>query len=216
MSDLIDFILHIDAYLDGFIATYGVWTYALLFFIVFAETGFVVTPFLPGDSLLFAAGALAARGSLDATLLAALLIAAAITGNTLNYFVGRRIGTTAYRYANGRWLRRAHLDRTQAFYDKHGGKAIVLTRFFPILRTVAPFIAGIGRMPFGRFSFYNILGGCLWVLGFVVSGYLFGNLPFIRDHFTAVVMGIIFVSLLPALVEFTRSRLFKRPPPALL
>jgi membrane-associated protein len=201
---LFDFILHIDVHLDQIIRSYGNWTYTLLFLIVFAETGLVVTPFLPGDSLLFAAGAFAARGSLDVASLFLLLAIAAIVGDTVNYSIGRYL---APRMEHGlRFIKQEHLDRTHAFYDKHGGKTIVIARFMPIIRTFAPFVAGIGAMEYHRFIVFNVTGGILWVALFVFGGYFFGNIPAVAHNFTLVIMGIIIVSVLPAIIEYLRHR----------
>lgn len=201
---LIDFILHIDTHLQTLVSDYGVWIYAILFLIVFCETGLVLTPFLPGDSLLFAAGALSALGSMQLLPLMILLIIAAVLGDAVNYAVGHYLGPKALtgRY---RFLKPAYLQKTQSFYDRYGGKTLIIARFLPIVRTFAPLLAGVGNMPYRRFSFYNIIGGVLWVISMTGCGYLFGNLPFIRDNFGAVVLGIIVVSLLPALIEVGRS-----------
>lgn len=196
---LIDFILHIDQHLEELVAQYHLWIYAILFLIVFCETGLVVTPFLPGDSLLFAVGMLAAAdpsGTLDATIIWLLLIAAAILGNETNFRIGRMIGPRAFS-GNIRWLKREYLLRTQEFYEKHGGKTIVLSRFVPIIRTFAPFVAGVGQMERRRFAAYNFAGGFAWVTIFIWAGYLFGNVPIIKDNFGLVTICIIVVSLLP-------------------
>jgi membrane-associated protein len=200
-----DLLLHLDDHLAEIIGQYGTWTYLILFLIVFAETGLVVTPFLPGDSLLFAAGTFAGMGALDPWLLFVLLAVAGIAGDTVNYWVGRWVGPRAFS-GNVRWLRKDYLDRTEKFYEKHGGKTIVLARFIPIVRTFAPFVAGVGQMHYGRFLAYNVGGGVLWVGLFVLAGYLFGNIPIVRDNFTAVIMAIIFISVLPVLVEGFRAR----------
>lgn len=202
---LVDFILHLDRHLAEIIAQYGVWTYLILFLIVFAETGLVVTPFLPGDSLLFAAGTFAGLGSLDPWLTFLLLGIAAIAGDTLNYWVGRYVGPRAFS-GTVRWLRKDYLDQTRAFYEKHGGKTIVLARFIPIIRTFAPFVAGVGEMRYGRFLAYNVFGGVVWVGLFVFAGYLFGNIPVVRQNFTAVIMGIIVISVLPIVFEWWKHR----------
>jgi membrane-associated protein len=203
MPFLIDLFLHLDRHMAAVITQFGAWTYALLFLVIFMETGFVVTPFLPGDSLLFAAGALAALGSLNIWLLLVLMMLAAWTGNTVNYRIGHSLGDRAYQV---KWVRREYLDRTQAFFQKHGGKTIFLARFVPIIRTFAPFVAGVGRMPYGYFSLYNTLGCVVWVALFTLSGYFFGNIPFIRDHFSSVVIAIILISLVPAVVEAWKVR----------
>jgi membrane-associated protein len=205
VSWLVDFLLHLDDHLAGIIGQYGTWTYLILFLIVFAETGLVVTPFLPGDSLLFAAGTFAGLGALDPWLLFLLLAGAAIAGDTLNYWVGRWIGPRAFS-GQIRWLRQDYLDRTEAFYERHGGKTILLARFIPIVRTFAPFVAGVGHMHYGRFLAYNVGGGIFWVALFVFAGYFFGNIPVVRDNFTAVILGIIVVSVLPVLLEWLRAR----------
>lgn len=200
-----DLLLHLDDHLAEIIGQYGTWTYLILFLIVFAETGLVVTPFLPGDSLLFAAGTFAGMGALDPWLLFFLLAVAGIAGDTVNYWVGRWVGPRAFS-GTVRWLRKDYLDRTEEFYEKHGGKTIVLARFIPIVRTFAPFVAGVGQMHYGRFLGYNVGGGVLWVGLFVLAGYLFGNIPVVRDNFTAVIMAIIGISVLPVLVEGLRAR----------
>jgi membrane-associated protein len=206
---LFDFILHIDVHLDQIIRSYGSWTYTLLFLIVFAETGLVVTPFLPGDSLLFAAGAFAARGSLDVASLFLVLAIAAIVGDSVNYSIGRYL---APRAEHGlRFVKREHLERTHAFYEKHGGKTIVIARFMPIIRTFAPFVAGIGAMEYHRFIFFNITGAILWVALFVFGGYFFGNIPAVAHNFTLVIMAIIFVSVLPGVIEYLRHRRRQEP-----
>jgi membrane-associated protein len=201
----IDFFLHLDKHLAEIIANYGIWTNLILFLIVFAETGLVVTPFLPGDSLLFAAGTFAALGSLDPVLLILLLSAAAILGDTVNYWVGAYIGPRAFS-GELRWLRKEHLDRTHAFYEKHGGKTIILARFIPIIRTFAPFVAGVGTMTYSRFLVYNVVGGVVWVTLFVLAGYYFGNLPAVRQNFTYVILAIIVLSVMPIVLEFVKSR----------
>ena len=195
----VDVILHLDAHLVELLRDYGVWVYAILFAIVFAETGFVVTPFLPGDSLLFAAGALAAvdsSGTLSASLVSVTLIVAAVTGNTTNYHIGKWIGPPAFT-GKIRFLKVEYLQRTEAFFQKHGSMTIVLSRFVPVIRTCAPFVAGVARMPYARFQAYNVFGGVTWVLLLVWAGYFFGNIPIIKDNFGVVTIGIIFVSLLP-------------------
>jgi membrane-associated protein len=205
VGTLIDFILHLDQHLAEIIATYGLWTYGLLFLIVFFETGVVVTPFLPGDSLLFAAGAFAGLGSLNPWILFASLSLAAIAGDTVNYGVGRIIGPRAFS-GKIRWLRQDYLHRTERFYERHGGKTIALARFVPIIRTFAPFVAGIGHMRYSRFLAYNVGGGITWVGLFVLGGFYFGNLPAVKANFSLVVMGIILVSVLPIVVEVLRAR----------
>jgi membrane-associated protein len=204
MSHLIDIFLHLDIYLDTIIQQYGVWMYLILFVVVFLETGVVVTPFLPGDSLLFAAGALCARGDLAVGWLFLLLFVAAVLGDTVNYSIGHLVGPRAFHGQN-RFFKREHLDRTHQFYERHGGKTIVLARFIPIIRTFAPFVAGIGRMSYGRFVTYNVLGGLLWTVLFVFGGYYFGNQPLVKRNFTLVILAIIVISLLPLVVEFVQN-----------
>jgi len=202
---LIDFVLHMDEHLAQIISDYGTWTYAILFLIIFMETGIVVTPFLPGDSLLFAAGTFAALGSLNPLVLFALLGFAAIIGDTINYWIGNYIGDRAFS-GTIRWLKKEHLDRTHEFYEKHGGKTIILARFIPIIRTFAPFVAGVGSMTYRHFIAYNIIGGTLWVAIFTFLGYYFGNLPFVRNNFELVIFAIIFISLLPPVFEYFNAR----------
>ncbi len=203
----IDFILHLDAYLTDIIGMFGIWTYAVLFFVIFMETGFVVTPFLPGNSLLFAAGAIAATVGhiLHIGVLYLVVATAAVLGDTANYWVGHYIGQRAFS-GNIRWLKQDYLIRTQQFYDKHGGKTIFLARFIPIIRTFAPFVAGVGKMTYGHFITYNIFGGLVWTALFTFGGYFFGNLPFVKDNFSIVVLGIIFVSVIPVVYEIVKSR----------
>jgi membrane-associated protein len=195
----------LDKALAEIVRDYGAWTYAVLFAIVFAETGLVVTPFLPGDSLLFAAGAVCAIGDLNVWFLGALLFVAAVLGDTVNYHIGKYIGPPAFS-GRFRWLKKEHLERTQQFFDKYGGKAIVLARFVPIVRTFAPFVAGVGTMHYGRFITYNVVGGILWVFLFVGAGYLFGNLPIIKQNFSKVILLIIIVSVLPIAWEWWAAR----------
>jgi membrane-associated protein len=202
---IIDLVLHLDEYLNLIIANYGAWTYGILFFIIFMETGFVVTPFLPGDSLLFAAGSFAALGSLNPIYLFILLSIAAILGDTINYSVGAYIGPRAFS-GEIKYLKQEHLDRTHQFYEKHGGKTIILARFVPIIRTFAPFVAGIGAMTYSRFVLYNIIGGITWVAIFTFGGFYFGNLPLVRNNFEIVVFAIIFISLIPPVLEYFKAR----------
>lgn len=203
---LVDFILHLDRHLVALVAQYGVWTYAILFLIIFCETGLVVTPFLPGDSLIFAVGALSAKGVLSFFVVTAVMIVAAILGDTLNYWIGYRVGPRVFTSESSRWLNRQHLDKTHQFYEKYGGKTIIIARFMPIIRTFAPFVAGIGRMSYGKFLLYNVVGGVLWIVLFMVAGYLFGNIPIVRRNFTLVIFGIIIVSVLPGVIEYLRAR----------
>lgn len=209
ISELVDFILHLDVHLNTIIKNFGIWTYLFLFLIIFLETGVVVTPFLPGDSLLFAAGSFAALGSLNVFALFILLTLAAILGDTLNYWIGHFIGPRAFS-GNTRFLKKEYLDRTHVFYEKYGGKTIILARFIPIIRTFAPFVAGIGAMDYPHFFFYNVIGAVLWVSIFTFGGYFFGNLPFVRDNFTIVIMVIILISVLPGVFEFLREKFKSR------
>jgi membrane-associated protein len=204
---LIDLFLHLDKHLADIISQYGTLTYVILFLIIFMETGLVVTPFLPGDSLLFAAGTLAALdGSpLNIILLYVLLAAAAILGDTANYWIGHTIGPRAFS-GNVRFLKKEYLDRTHQFYEKHGGKTIFLARFIPIIRTFAPFVAGVGKMSYGYFISYNVFGGLVWTGLFIFAGYFFGNIPWVRDNFSVVILAIIVISVLPAVIEAVRSR----------
>lgn len=211
MTQLLDFILHSDSHLREFVGAYGAWVYGLLFAIVFAETGFVVTPFLPGDSLLFATGALCATGVLSTPVAIALLFTAAFTGNAVNYAIGRAIGPRAFSATDRsgvshRLLNREHLDRAHAFFVQYGGKAIVLGRFVPIVRTFVPFVAGAAQMPSGAFVFYNFVGAAAWVVLCVGAGLLFGNVPIVKNNFSLVTIGIVAVSLLPMVVELIRHR----------
>jgi membrane-associated protein len=201
-----DILLHLDAHLDLVIRNYGFWTYGILFLIVFLETGLVVTPFLPGDSLLFAGGTFAALGSLDVTWLIILLAMAAIGGDTVNYWIGHTSGPKVFNRQKSRLFNKEYLHRTHQFYEKYGGKTIIIARFIPIIRTFAPFVAGIGSMTYGRFITYNIAGGIAWVILFVLGGYFFGNIPLIKHNFSLVIVAIIFLSILPGIVEFLRHR----------
>jgi membrane-associated protein len=216
MLYLIDLILHLDKYLGEIIQNYGTWTYLLMFLVIFMETGFVITPFLPGDSLIFAAGAFAGLGYLHIGVLFLVLGAAAIAGDTANYWIGHYIGPRAFS-GNIRFLKKEYLDRTHAFYEKHGGKTIIIARFIPIIRTFAPFVAGIGAMTYPRFIAYNVVGGLAWVALFSFGGYFFGNLPVVQQNFFFVILVIIFISILPAIIELIRSRMQRRKvtqPPA--
>ena len=200
---LIDLFLHLDEHLANIINQYGTWTYAILFLIIFMETGFVVTPFLPGDSLLFAAGTLAPLSDLNIWLIVVLLIIAAIAGDTVNYWIGHYLGERAY---NIKWIKREYRDRTHTFFQKHCGKTIFLARFVPIVRTFAPFVAGMGKMSYGYFFSYNVFGGIVWVLLFTFLGYFFGNIPFVKANFELVIIGIILVSVVPAVWEAWKAR----------
>ncbi|QKJ31696.1 DedA family protein [Mucilaginibacter mali] len=207
IKHLIDFILHIDKHLADIISQYHTLTYLILFIIIFAETGFVVTPFLPGDSLLFAAGALIAAGNtgLNIYLLALILIVAAFVGNTVNYMLGSYLGPKVFK-ENNKVLKLDYYLQTKAFFDKHGGKAVIFSRFVPIIRTIAPFVAGVGRMPFLRYSIYNIVGGASWIIIFLFAGYWLGTVPFFKEHFSLVGIAIILVSVIPAFIAAFKSR----------
>jgi membrane-associated protein len=209
LLDLVNIFIHLDEILGQVIRDYGVWTYALLFLIIFMETGFVVTPFLPGDSLLFAAGTFAGLGDLNLGLLLLLLGLSAILGDTVNYWIGHYIGPRAFS-GEIRFLKKEYVDRTHAFYEKHGGKTIILARFIPIIRTFAPFVAGIGAMTYAKFITYNLVGGAAWVALFTLGGYFFGGLKFVQDNFSFVVLAIIFISVLPGVIEFGREWARKR------
>jgi membrane-associated protein len=221
VTEFIDLFLHVDDHLRDLVTTYGGWVYAILFLIVFAETGLVVTPFLPGDSLLFAAGALAASGALDGRIATVLLLAAAIIGDAVNYSIGRNIGERIIQRARtdarwGRWINPEYVDRAHAFFEKHGGKAIVLGRFMPIVRTFVPFVAGVAKMSYPTFALYNVVGAIVWVGICVGAGYLFGNVPIVRDNFSLVAIGIVVVSILPMVFEFVKyRRSSKRDAPSL-
>jgi len=202
-----DLLVHLDRHLAVLLQQYGAWVYLLLFVIIFCETGLVVTPFLPGDSLLFIAGALAAGGGIDVHLLALVLVAAAVLGNTVNYSIGRLIGPKVFHWEESRFFNRRALDRAHAFYEKHGGKTIVITRFVPILRTFAPFVAGIARMTYLNFTAYNLAGALAWVLSLLYAGYWFGNVPFVKQNLTWVIVGIVVLSVTPLAFEYVRQRL---------
>ncbi len=201
----IDFILHLDVHLSEIIRDYGTWTYGILFVIIFCETGLVVTPFLPGDSLIFATGAFCAKGDLDPFLVFGLLAVAAVLGDAVNYSIGKKIGGKAFS-GTIRFLKQEHLQKTHSFYEKHGGKTIIIARFIPIIRTFAPFVAGVGTMTYGRFFSYNVFGGLGWVALFLCTGYWFADLPFIKNNFSLVIIAIIVISVLPAVIEFFRNR----------
>jgi membrane-associated protein len=205
VKQFVDLFLHLDTHLSQVISQYGTWTYLILFLIVFCETGLVITPFLPGDSLLFAAGTFAALGDLDVRAMILLLVAGAILGDTVNYWVGAAIGPRAFQ-GNTRFLKQEHLDRTHAFYERHGGKTIILARFVPIIRTFAPFVAGVGAMSYGRFLTYNVVGAVLWVALLVLAGFFFGNIPVVRENFTIVILAIVAISVMPIAVEAIRGR----------
>jgi membrane-associated protein len=210
IKDFIDFILHLDTHLVELVSRYGTFSYAILFAIIFCETGLVVTPFLPGDSLLFAIGALSAKGALNVYTVAFLLMLAAIIGDSTNYWIGYFVGPKVFRSESSRWLNRKHLERTSQFYERYGVKTVVIARFMPIVRTFAPFVAGIGRMYYPRFLFFSVLGSILWIGLFVTAGYLFGNIPVVKRNFTLVILAIIFLSILPALLEVARERRWRK------
>jgi membrane-associated protein len=207
IKNLLELFLHLDKHLSGVIQDYGGWTYLILFLIIFCETGLVVTPFLPGDSLLFAAGTFAALGSLDIVWLIVLLSAAAVAGDTVNYWFGYLIGPKVFKEKNARFLNKKHLERTHQFYEKHGGKTIIIARFIPIIRTFAPFVAGIGQMTYWKFISYNVIGGLAWITLCTLAGYLFGNIPTVKQNFTLVILAIVLISILPALIEYIRQRI---------
>lgn len=206
LTDFLNLFLHLDTHLNTAIQDYGTWTYLILFLIIFCETGLVVTPVLPGDSLLFAAGTFAASGALDPTWLCGLLSFAAVAGDAVNYAIGHFMGPKVFTQENGRFLKKEYLDRTHQFYEKYGGKTIVIARFVPIVRTFAPFVAGVGSMTYWRFASYNVIGGIAWVGICVFAGYAFGNIPVVKENFTLVILAIIFISILPGLIEFLRQR----------
>ena len=206
MSMLLDIVLHLDTHLLSLIQQYGDWVYAILFLIIFSETGLVIAPFLPGDSLLFVAGALCGMGSMELHILMPLLMLAAFSGDNTNYWIGRLVGNQLVHRANSRFIRREHLDKTHSFYQKHGGKTIIFARFLPIIRTFAPFVAGVGLMSYRLFLMFSALGSMAWISCFVALGYFFGNIPVIKNNLTLMVVGIVFVSFLPAIREFLRHR----------
>lgn len=204
-----DIFMHLDKHLGAVIHAYGIWTYLILFLIIFCETGLVITPILPGDSLLFAAGAFAAIGALEVMWLFVLLTIAAVAGDTLNYWVGSYMGPKIFHREKVRFLNREYLDRTHRFYEKHGGKTIIIARFMPIIRTFAPFVAGIGKMTYFHFISYNVVGGVVWIASFVFGGFFFGNIPIVKKNFTLVIMAIIVLSVLPGVIEYVRHRFRK-------
>lgn len=206
ITNFISLFIHLDKHLNIIIGNFGAWTYVIIFFIIFCETGLVITPLLPGDSLLFALGTFAAIGALEVELLLVILSIAAVAGDTVNYSIGHVLGPRIFRGEDVRFLKREYLDRTHKFYEKYGGKTIFLARFVPIIRTFAPFVAGIGSMTYWHFACYNILGGITWTTVFILGGYYFGSLPFVRHNFTLVIFAIIFISILPAFIEFFRQR----------
>lgn len=206
ISRIIDFIVHLDKHLAELIQNYGTWTYMILFVVIFCETGLVVTPFLPGDSLLFAAGTFAALGSLKVGWLFLVLSAAAVIGDTVNYWIGHIIGPKAFHKERARFFKKEYLDRTHQFYEKYGAETIIIARFVPIIRTFAPFVAGIGEMSYWKFISYNVIGGVGWVAVFVFGGYFFGSISFVKRHFTIIIFAIILISMIPGAVEFIRHR----------
>jgi membrane-associated protein len=206
LAAFVDLLLHLDEHLRELVQDYGIWVYAILFGIVFLETGLVVTPFLPGDSLLFVGGTLAAAGELNVHLLAVLLTSAAIIGDSVNYAIGRYIGPRVFHFEDSRFFKRAYLEKTHAYFERHGGKTIVIARFVPIVRTYAPFVAGVGQMEYSRFLAFNISGAVLWVASLTYAGFFFGNLPFVKDNLTLIIVGIIVISIMPALIEIWRQR----------
>lgn len=209
-SRFIDIALHLDQHLAALGAQYGVWVYAILFLIIFCETGLVVTPFLPGDSLLFVAGAVAASGAMNVHWLVPTLICAALLGDNVNYFVGRLIGMKLFTRSNSRFLNRANVERAHAFYDRHGGKTIILARFLPIIRTYVPFVAGVAAMPYRRFIGFSIAGAVLWVVTLSYAGYFFGNIPFVKNNLTFIILALVLIPAVPALLEFTRGLRIRR------
>jgi membrane-associated protein len=210
IAQLIDIFLHLDKHLEAVVSQYGVWVYALLFAIIFVETGVVVMPFLPGDSLLFVCGALAAVGGLSLPLLIALLITAAVLGDALNYSIGRRIGPRVWTFEQSRWFNRKAFERANAFYERHGAITIIVARFLPFVRTFAPFVAGVAAMSYRKFALYNVVGGVIWVVSLTGLGYLIGNLPWVKAHFSWVALALIVVPALPAIIEVARHTVFKR------
>lgn len=210
LASFIDIVLHLDKHLQALIQNYGAWVYAILFLIIFCETGLVVTPFLPGDSLLFVAGALAAAGGMNVHLLVVLLIVAAILGDAVNYAFGWYLGPKVFRDEKARFLNRRHLMAAHDFYVRHGGKTIIIARFIPIIRTYAPFVAGIGSMPYPRFALFNVTGAILWVVSLAYAGYFFGNVPWVKNNLTLVIVGIVILSIMPGVIEYMRHQRTKR------
>lgn len=205
--NFVDFFIHLDKHLNSIIQHYGIWTYLLLFLIIFCETGLVVTPILPGDSLLFAAGALSSGGPLKVEFIFVFLSIAAVAGDTVNYWIGYMVGPKVFHKEKVRFLNKEYLDKTHRFYERYGGKTIIIARFIPIIRTFAPFLAGVGRMNYIRFISYNIIGGIAWIAIFIFGGFYFGNIPVVKNNFTPVIFAIIFVSILPGIIEFFRHKL---------
>lgn len=211
IKDLVNIVLHLDVHLAELIANYGIWTYAILFLIIFCETGLVVFPILPGDSLLFAAGALAATTDLDVHILSLLLTIAAVLGDSVNYAIGKMIGPKVFHYESSRFFKREHLMRTHEFYEKYGGVTIIVARFIPIIRTFAPFVAGIGSMTYSKFILFNVFGGVFWIYSLTYAGYFFGNIPFVKNNFALVIVAIVFISVLPGIVAFLKARFRNKP-----
>lgn len=207
LTTFVDLMLHLDTHLAALVAQYGAWVYAILFVIVFCETGLVVTPFLPGDSLLFVAGALAAAGGMQIGLLIVLLVIAAVLGDAVNYAVGAWFGPKVFRWESSRFFNRSAFDRTHAFYERHGGKTVIIARFMPLIRTFAPFVAGVARMRYARFAMFNVSGALLWVVSLTLAGYWFGNLPWVKQNLTLVILAIIAISLAPLAVAWVKSKL---------
>ncbi|HTN29071.1 MAG TPA: DedA family protein [Burkholderiales bacterium] len=206
LAALWDLVVHLDRHLAAFVAQHGTWVYALLFAIVFCETGLVVTPFLPGDSLLFVTGALAAAGGMDIAVVITVLVSAALCGDNVNYWIGRWIGPRVFHYKESRWFNPKHLERARAFYERHGGKTIIIARFVPIVRTYVPFVAGVGAMTYLRFLSFSIVGALVWVISLCTLGYFFGNLPVVKNNLTLVIIGIVLVSISPGIVAWLRQR----------
>ena len=202
----IDFFIHLDKYLPVIVHSFGIWVYVIVFFVIFCETGLVVTPVLPGDSLLFVLGTLAALGSLNIELLLILLCVAAVAGDSVNYAIGHYIGPKVFQYEDGRFFKKEYLQKTHQFYEKHGGKTIIIARFMPIIRTFAPFVAGVGAMSYSRFILYNITGGVAWVCVFLLGGYFFGNIPAVKNNFTIVIVAIVIISVMPGFIEYIRQK----------
>ena len=205
---LIDFFLHLDKYLPLIIQSFGIWAYVIMFLVIFCETGLVVTPILPGDSLLFALGAFAAQGALNIEILLISLCIAAVAGDTVNYSIGKFLGPKVFHYPDSRFFKREYLVRTHQFYEKHGGKTIIIARFIPIIRTFAPFVAGIGTMKYLRFISYNVVGGISWICFFLLAGYYFGGIPAVKRNFTLVIIAIIIISVMPGVIEYVRQKYF--------
>jgi membrane-associated protein len=214
LTTFVDLMLHLDTHLAALVAQYGAWVYAILFAIVFCETGLVVTPFLPGDSLLFVAGALAAAGGMQIGLLIVLLVIAAVLGDAVNYAVGAWFGPKVFRWESSRFFNRSAFDRTHAFYERHGGKTVIIARFMPLIRTFAPFVAGVARMRYARFAMFNVSGALLWVVSLTLAGYWFGNLPWVKQNLTLVILAIIAISLAPAAVAWVKSKMSGASNPA--